>query len=101
MESPQSSDVTDDPTPNCGWTALSKASEASEGAGYYLQFCCQCVPPAGAAGDAAITSVEHSSKFEMLVYNLYATTMCIMCLTTKPYVKYSEIRCLTPKTSFH
>jgi len=54
---------------------LPEAPEPNKGAGFYLQFCCQCVPPETvtgddrAAGHAVITCAEYSSKFGMLVYN--------------------------------
>ena len=71
-------DVTDGVAPDCGWRVLPEAPEASEGAGFYLELCCQCVPPAtgtgGAAGHAVITCVEYSSKFGMLVYHLCVPT---------------------------
>ena len=65
-------DVTDSAVPDCGWRVLPEAPAASEGAGFYLQLCCQCVPPAtgsggAAAGHVVITCVEYSSKFGMLV----------------------------------
>ena len=64
------------PMPKCDWKALPKAPVASEGAGFHLQFCCQCVPPAGAA-DVEITCVEYSSKCAMLVYMYHiASNFC-------------------------
>ena len=77
MESPQSSDVTDGPVPNCGWKTLPRMPELSEKAGFYPEFYCQCVPPAGAAGDVEITSVEYSSKFGLLVDIL---SVCCHCM---------------------
>ena len=65
-------DVIDSPTFNCGWRVLPEAPATSEGAGFYLQLCVQCVLPSashtsGAAGHFVITCVEYSSKFGMLV----------------------------------
>ena len=75
---------TDNSIPNCGWRVLPEAPEASEGAGFYLQLCCQCVPPATDGGGAAarqtvITCVEYSSKFGMLVdHNLCSLYVCVL-----------------------
>ena len=65
-------DVTDSPIVNCGWRALPEAPSASEGAGFYLRLCCQCVVPSttgtgAAAGHIVITCAEYSSKLGMLV----------------------------------
>ena len=72
-------DVTDSPTHNCGWRALPEAPSTSEGAGFYLQLCCQCVVPSttGTAGHVVITCAEYSSKLGMLVYHVFVLTVVL------------------------
>ena len=80
MESPQSPDGIDGPVSSCDWKAKAPKASPSEEAGFYLQFCCQCVPPGGAADDTKITCVEYSSKFGMLVDHLYVPMHYAYCV---------------------
>ena len=72
---------------DCGWRVLPEAPVASsEGAGFYLQLCCQCVPPAtgggGSSDDVVITCAEYSSKFGMYVHahmhNVYTQILSVI-----------------------
>ena len=100
-------DVTDSPTFNCGWRVLPEAPATSEGAGFYLQLCCQCVLPSasttsGAASHVVITCVEYSSKFGMLVCyhqcvyvcvcGWVCVRVCILCIHTYTYTVHTRTR---------
>ncbi|XP_065908017.1 uncharacterized protein [Dysidea avara] len=63
-------DIPDSPNPNCGWKVLPETPSTSEGAGFYLVFCCQCVPIDKDQPHPVITCVEYSSKYGILVIGL-------------------------------
>ena len=73
--------VTDSLASECAWSLLPEASSAGEGAGFYLQLCCQCVPQTpgtrGVNDIALITCVEYSSTSGMLVYVYIYIYICI------------------------
>jgi len=52
-------------TNDCGWSVLPEAPSSSEGAGFHLMFCCQCVVVDKDQPQPVITCVEYSSKYGM------------------------------------
>ena len=88
-------DVTDSTDVSCGWRVLPEAAASQEGAGFYLQLCCQCV---SAVGHAVITCVEYSSKFGMLVITVCPSvrlSVCLYvskCMYIRTYVSYTYVR---------
>ena len=54
-------------TTDCGWNVLPETPSTGEGAGFYLMFCCRCVPIDKDQPHPVITCVEYSSKYGMLV----------------------------------
>ncbi|XP_065907134.1 syntaxin-binding protein 5-like isoform X2 [Dysidea avara] len=57
-------------TTDCGWNVLPETPSTGEGAGFYLMFCCRCVPIDKDQPHPVITCVEYSSKYGILVIGL-------------------------------
>ena len=86
----QNDDVPDSPTPNCGWSVLPETPSTSEGAGFYLMFCCQCVPVD--KDHPVITCVEYSSKYGMLV-SVWCSLCTCVCVCVRACVHACVCAC--------